>query len=175
MGASGCCSGSVVRCSCSCLPACCVLYRAVSCRFCGWRVGAAVRCPEVRIAWLVLWRRGVPSGAAGWARRNTPVFAGMSRRARGSRMASSWPLACTGRGPEERNTGQCRGPPLVRRRCYLSGLQGVCPSDHSRRLHVPKPPQHPRRLPFSEEVRAGPSGARIPSFLSWKVTFLTTS
>ena len=31
-----------------------------------------------------------------------------------------------------------------------------------RRLHVPKPPQRPRRLTFPEEVRASPTGARIP-------------
>ena len=88
-------SGSVVRCSCSCLPACRVPYRAVSCGFRGWRVGAEVRCREVRVAWLVLWCRGVPSGAAGLARRNIPVFARKGRRARGSRVASSWPLACS--------------------------------------------------------------------------------
>ena len=46
------------------------------------------------MAWFVLWCRGVPSGAASLARRNTPVFAGMSWRARGSCVASSWPLAC---------------------------------------------------------------------------------
>ena len=94
MGASGCCPGSVVRCLCSCSPACRVPYRAVSCGFGGWRVGAAVRCAGVRVAWFVLWRLGVPSGASGRARRNTLVFAGMSRRARGSCVASSWPLAC---------------------------------------------------------------------------------
>ena len=48
MGAPGCCSGSVVRCSCSCLPACRVPYRAVSTRLCGWRVGVAVLCLAVR-------------------------------------------------------------------------------------------------------------------------------
>ena len=68
---------------------------AVSCGFCGWCVGAVMRCPGVRVSWLVLWCRGVWSGAAGWARRIIPVFAGMSRRARGSRVASSWPLACS--------------------------------------------------------------------------------
>ena len=55
------------------------------------------------MAWLVLWCRGVPSGAAGWARRNTPVFAGMSPRASGSRVARPWPLECPwwGSGGEE--------------------------------------------------------------------------
>ena len=94
MGVPGCCSGSVARCLCSCLPACRVPYRAVSCGLCGWRVGAAVRCPDVRVARLVLWCRGVPSGAAGWARRNTPVLASMSPRVRGPRVASPWPLVC---------------------------------------------------------------------------------
>ena len=95
MGTPGCCFGSVVRCSCLCLPACRVPYRAVFCGLCGWRVGAAVRCLAVRVARLVLWCRGVPSGAAGWVRRNTPVPAGTSRRARGSLRASPWSLACT--------------------------------------------------------------------------------
>ena len=35
MGAPGCCSGSVVRCSCLCLPACRAPYRAVFCGSCG--------------------------------------------------------------------------------------------------------------------------------------------
>ena len=56
--------------------ACGVPYRAVSCGSGGVRVGASVQFPEVRQAWLVLWCRGVPFGAAGWARHNTPVFAG---------------------------------------------------------------------------------------------------
>ena len=96
MGAPGCRACSVVRCSCLCLPACRVPYRAVSCGSGGVRVGASVQFPEVRVAWLLLWCWGVPSGAAGWARRNTPVFAGRDRRACGSRTVSSWPLACSG-------------------------------------------------------------------------------
>ena len=75
------------------LPACRVPHRAVSCGLCRWRAGAAVRCLAVRVVRLGLWCRGNPSGAAGWARRNTPVFAGMSWRARGSRVASPWSLA----------------------------------------------------------------------------------
>ena len=43
---------------------------------------------------------------------------------------------------------------------YL-GCREMCPSHHSRRLHVPKPPQRPRRLTFLGELRAGPSVARI--------------
>ena len=94
MGAPGCCSGSVVRCSCLCLPACRVPYRAVSRGLCGWRVGVAVRCLAVRVARLVLSCRDPPSGVAGWVRRNTPVLAGRSWRVRGSRVASLWSLAC---------------------------------------------------------------------------------
>ena len=94
MGAPGCCSSSVVRCSCSCLPACRVPYRAVSRGLCGWRVGVAVRCLAVRVARLVLWCWDAPSGVAGWVQHNTPVLAGRSRRVRGSRVASLWSLAC---------------------------------------------------------------------------------
>ena len=71
MGAPGCCSGSVVQCSCLCLPACCVPYRAVSPGLCGWRVGVAVRCLAARVAGLVLWCPDAPSGVAGWVWRNT--------------------------------------------------------------------------------------------------------
>ena len=78
--------------------ACRVPYRAVSCRSGGVRVGASVRLPEVSVAWLVLWCRGIPYGVAGWARPNTPVFAGRSRRACGSRAVSPWPIACSGDG-----------------------------------------------------------------------------
>ena len=76
--------------------ACGVPYRAVSCGSGGVRVGASVQFPEVRVAWLVLWCRGVPYGAAGWARRNTPVFAGRSRRVCGSRPRGPWLIACSG-------------------------------------------------------------------------------
>ena len=76
--------------------ACGVLYRAVSCGSGGVRIGASVQFPEVRVASVVLWCRGVPFGAAGWGRRNTPVFAGRSRRACGSCAVSPWPIACSG-------------------------------------------------------------------------------
>ena len=42
MGAPGWCLGSVVRCLCSCLPACRAQYRAVFCGSCGWRACVAV-------------------------------------------------------------------------------------------------------------------------------------
>ena len=79
MGAPGCCSGSVVRCLCSCLPACRAPYRAVFCGSCGWRACVAVLNLMVRIVRavrLMLWCRGVLSGVVGWARRNTSVPAG---------------------------------------------------------------------------------------------------
>ena len=94
MEAPGCCSGSIVRCSCLCLTACRVPYRAVSRGLCRRRVGAAVRCLVVRVARLVLWRQGVSSGAAGWIPRNTPVLDGTSRRARVYPVAIRRSLAC---------------------------------------------------------------------------------
>ena len=50
------------------------------------------------MARLVLWCRGVPFGATDCAQRNTPVFAGRSRRACASRAVSPWPIACSGEG-----------------------------------------------------------------------------
>ena len=99
MGAPGCCSGSVVRCSWSCLPACRAPYRALFCRSCGWCVCVAVLSLAVRLvraAQLVLWCRDVPSGVAGWARRNTSSPAG--RGSAWTREASLWSLACPGWG-----------------------------------------------------------------------------
>ena len=95
MGAPGCCSGSVVRCSCSCLPACRAPYRAVFCGSCGWRACVAVLSLVVRMVravGLVLWCRDVPSGVVGWARRITSVSAG--RGLAWPRVASLWSLAC---------------------------------------------------------------------------------
>ena len=63
------------------------------------------------MAWLVLCCRGVASGAAGWARRDIPVFAGMSRRARGSCVASSWPLACLLQGSGGKECWSVSSPP----------------------------------------------------------------
>ena len=63
------------------------------------------------MAWLLLWCRGVPSGAAGWARRNTPVFAGMCRPACGSRVVSSWPLARSWKGSGKKECSSVSRPP----------------------------------------------------------------
>ena len=51
----------------------------------------------------VLWSRGAPYGAAGWAQRNIPLFAGGSRRARWSCVLGPWPSSCPacGEGGQE--------------------------------------------------------------------------
>ena len=63
----------------------------------------------------VLWCRGARYGAASWARRNTPMFAGGSRRARGSRVSGPWPTSCLAcvKGRVGGKTGQRRGPSLA--------------------------------------------------------------
>ena len=99
MGAPGCYSGSVLRCSCSCLSACRAPYRAVFCGSCGWRACVAVLSLAVRMVRevrLVLWCRDVLSSVEGWARRNTSVPAG--RGSAWPRVASLWSLACPGWG-----------------------------------------------------------------------------
>ena len=113
MGAPGCCSGSVVWCSCSCLPACRAPYRAVFRGLCGWCVCVAVLSLAVRMvraAGLVPWCRDDPSGVAGWARRNTSVPAGRGRH--GPVWRACGPLRALGGVSEGRNTGQCCSPPL---------------------------------------------------------------
>ena len=99
MGAPGCCSGSMVRCSCSYLPACRAPYHAVFCGSCGWCACVPVLSLVVRMVRavrLVLWYRDVLSGVVGWARRNTSVPAG--RGLAWPRVASLWSPACPGRG-----------------------------------------------------------------------------
>ena len=56
----------------------------------------------------VLWCQGAPYGAAGWARRNTPVFAGGSWQARGSRVLGPCPSSCLacGKGGSGGKIGQ---------------------------------------------------------------------
>ena len=70
-----------------------------------------MRCLAVRVARLVLRCRGVPCGAAGWARRNTPVLAGMRRPGRGSRVASLWSLACPWWGSRGKEYWSVSKPP----------------------------------------------------------------
>ena len=161
VGAPGCRFVSVVWCSCSCLPACRVPYRAVSRGLCGWRIGVAVRCLAVRVARLVLWCRDSSSGVAGWVRLNTSVLASRSRRVLEYRVASLWSLACPwwGSGGKEYWPVSKPPPSLLN---AVNFLRRLCPSHHFRKLHVRNPPQRPRRLTFPEEVRAGPSGAPIP-------------
>ena len=112
MGAPGCCSSSVVRCSCSCLPACRAPDRAVFCGSCGRRACVAVLSLVVRMAravQLVLWCRDLLSDVVGWARRNTSVSAG--RGSAWPRVASPWSPVCPGGVSEDRITGQCCSPP----------------------------------------------------------------
>ena len=114
MGGTRCCSESVVRCSCSCLPACRAPYRAVFRGLCGWCVSVAVLSLAVRMARaarLVPWCRDFLSGVAGWARRNTSVPAGRGRR--GPVWRARGPLRAPGRVSGDRNTGQCCSPPLA--------------------------------------------------------------
>ena len=63
------------------------------------------------MAWLVLWCCGVPSGAAGWARRNSPVFAGRRPRSCGSCVVSSWPLVCPWQGSGGKEYWSVSKPP----------------------------------------------------------------
>ena len=79
MGAPGCCSSSVVLCSCSCLSVCCAPSRVVRCGSFGWRVCVTVLgmvARMVRVVSPVLWCRDALSDVAGWARRKTPVPVG---------------------------------------------------------------------------------------------------
>ena len=99
MGAPRSCSGSVVRCSCSCLPACRAPYRALfrgSCGRCACVTVLSLAVRMVRAARLLLWCRDIPSGVATWAWRNTSVPAG--RGSAWPRVASLWSLACPGWG-----------------------------------------------------------------------------
>ena len=124
MGAPGCFSGSAVRCSCLCLPACRAPYRAVFRELCGWCVCVAVLSLAVRMVravQLVLWCRDVPSGLAGWVRRNTSVPAGRGRGVRGPRVASLWSLACPGWGFGGQEYWAVLKPP-----CRFLTLLGFC-------------------------------------------------
>ena len=173
MGAPGCCSGSVVRCSCSCLPACRAPYRAVFCESCGWRACVAVLSlvvRTVRAVRSVLWCRDVPSSVLRWARCNTSVPAGRG---------SAWPPCGEPVVPRVLRLGfRMIGIPgsvaaPLRLIDAVSFLRGVRPSYHSRSLYVPKPPRRPRCLTFPEEVCAGPRGARIPGCSPRKVIVWT--
>ena len=79
MRAPGCCSSSVVLCSCSCLSVCRAPSRVVRCGSFGWCVCVTVLgvvARMVRVVRVVLWCQDAPSGVVGWARRNTPVPVG---------------------------------------------------------------------------------------------------
>ena len=73
---------------------------------------------EVTFSRIMCSTVAIPHGAAGWAQRNIPVFAGGSRRACGSCElgCTSWSTSCPacGKGRSGGKIGQCRGPPPVR-------------------------------------------------------------
>ena len=153
--------------------ACHAPYRAVPCGSGIVRLGASRRLPEVKVAWLVLWCRGVPEGAAGWARRNTAVFAGRSRRARGFRAVSPWPIVCSGeelggrKGIRVSVETPSRSLPLIAfgaagNVSLATFSQVTCPNVAPvLPLWVPCD-LVPWCLTFSEDVHVGSSGARIP-------------
>ena len=107
MGAPGWCSGSVVRTSCLCLPACRLPYRALSHQLCCSRVGVAVRCLAVRVARLVLWCRDAhPVWWAGFGVTHPCSLAGAGRFV-GPVWRVIGPLRAPGGGPEKKHSGQC--------------------------------------------------------------------
>ena len=113
MGAPGCCSGSVVRCSCFCLPACRAPYRAVVCGSCGWRACVAVLSLVVRMVRavrLVLCCSGTfcPTWQAGLGVTHPCPLAGGRR---GPVWRACGPPRAPGGVSEDRNTGQCCSPP----------------------------------------------------------------
>ena len=136
MGAPGCCSSSVVLCSCSCLSVCRAPSRVVRCRSFGWRVcvmvlGVVARM--VKVVRLVLWCWHAPSDVAGWARRNTPVPVGSGVGAApcGELVAPLMPRVGLWRTGV---LGSVAAPlPLLD---AVNCLRGVFPSYHSHRLYV---------------------------------------
>ena len=124
----------------------------------------------------VLWCRGVPYGAAGWARRNISVFAGRSRRARGFRALSPWPTSCPacGEGGQEeiKEYGLVSRPPSRSLTLIAFGAAGNVPLATFSQvtcaevaLVVPlwaPCDLVPWCLTFSEEMRVGSGGACIP-------------
>ena len=136
MGARGCCSSSVVLCSCSCLSVCRAPSRVVRCGSFGWRVCVTVLglvARMVRVVRLVLWCRDAPSDVAGWARRNTPVPVGRGVGAApcGELVAPRMPrVGLSRRGVP----GSVAAPlPLMD---AVNCLQGVCPLYLSHWLYV---------------------------------------
>ena len=170
MGAPGCCFSSVVRCSCSCLPACRAPYCAVSCGSCGRRACVSALSLVVRIVravWLALWCRDVPSDVVGWARRNTSVPAGGGSA--WPRVASLWPPACPGWGFGGQECRAVLQPPS--RLMTLLTFCGECVPRSIRVGYMCRNPplRRPRRVTFPEEARAGPRGARTPGCSPWIV------
>ena len=136
MGAPGCCSSSVVLCSCSCLSVCRAPSPVVRSGSFGWRVCVtvlAVVARMVRVVRLVLWCRNAPSDVAAWARRNTPVPVGRGVGAAlcGELVAPRMPRVGLWRTGVP---GSVAAPlPLMD---AVNCLRGVCLSYHSHRLYV---------------------------------------
>ena len=136
MGAPGCCSSSVVLCSCSCLSVCRAPSRVVRGGSFGWRVCVTVLgvvARMVRVVRLVLWCPDAPSDVAGWARRNKPVPVGRGVGAApcGELVAPRMPRLGLWRTGVP---GSVAAPlPLMD---AVNCLRGVCPSYHSHRLYV---------------------------------------
>ena len=137
MGAPGCCSSSVVLCSCSCLSVCRAPSRVVRCGSLGWQVCVTVLGVVARMARVVrleLCCRDAPSDVAGWARRNTPVPVGRGVGAApcGELVAPRMPRVGLWRTGVP---GSVAAPlPLMD---AVNCLPGVCPPYHSHRLYVP--------------------------------------
>ena len=136
MGAPGCCSSSMVLCSCSCLSVCRAPSRVVRCRSFGWCVCVTVlgvMTTMVRLVRLVLWCRDAPSDMAVSARRNTavPVGRGVGAAPCGELLAPRMPwegLWRTGL------PGSVAAPlPLMD---AVNCLRGVRSPYHSHRLYV---------------------------------------
>ena len=153
--------------------ACSVPYRAVSCGSVGVHVGATVQFLEVRVAWPVLWCRGILYGTVGWARCNTSVFADRSRRACGSRAVSPWLIACSGQGSGGNKPIQVsvEAPSGSLTLLAFWAAGNVSPVTFSQVTCAEAAPAVPLWVPcdlvpscltFSVEVRVGSSGARIP-------------
>ena len=74
---------------------------------------------------------GVPYGAAGWARRNIPAFAGGSQQACGFRALSRWPTSCPacGEGGQEeiKEYGSVSRPPSRSLTLIAFGAAGDVP------------------------------------------------
>ena len=124
----------------------------------------------------VLWYRGVPYDAVGWAWRNIPVFSGRSLRAHGLGAWSPWPTSCRAGGEgvqeEKKEYGSVSRPPSRSLTLKAFGAAGNVPlatfSQVTSAEVAPLVPLWalcdlvPWCLTFSDEMRVGSAGACIP-------------